>query len=401
MASIRIFAPGVHRSSAGEQLTFSAEDVAGIVASYDPKLHQAPLVRGHPAHDAPALGWVERLAVAEDGQLSAEFGDVAPEIRADVDAGRFRFVSSAFYRPGEASNPTPGKWYLRHVGVLGAMPPSVKGLGRAAFADDGSAAVSVEFGERPRMLADALTRIGWAFQAIAAGMRGNRERIIEAQGVEEADKTAPSYQIDQLTEAAAELRGLARGAEGEARPALFSDPAATTDTTTVPDNTTEEDRVSDAELQAENARLKAENERLAKADAKRAADATHAANVTFAEGLVTAAKLPQGHAATVVALLDHLAPVKPEVPVTFADAGGQAIQPDAALKALLGGLAPKVAFGELAGDESAAPAVAFSVPAGDGYQVDGASLQLHQRALAYAAEKKVPYADAIRAVGGR
>lgn len=394
MASIRIFAPGVHRSSAGEQLTFSAEDVAGIVAAYDPKLHHAPLVRGHPAHDAPALGWVDRLAVADDGQLAAEFGDVDPGIKADVDAGRFRFVSSAFYRPGDASNPTPGKWYLRHVGVLGAMSPSVKGLGRAAFADDGSAAVAVEFGERPRLLADALTRIGWAFQAIAAGMRGNRERIIEAQGVEEADKTAPSYQIDQLTEAAAELRGLARGVEGETRPALFSDP----DTS---DTTTEEVPVTDAELQAEIARLKAENERLAKADAKRAADAAHAANVAFCEQLVATAKLPQGHAATVVSLLDHLGPVKPETPVTFADAAGAAIQPDAALRNLLSGLAPKVAFGELAGGEADAPAVAFSVPAGDGYQVDGASLELHRKATAYAAQHKVPYADAIRAVGGR
>lgn len=395
MASIRIFAPGTHRSAAGESLAFSAEDVAAIADGYDPKLHQAPLVRGHPAHDAPALGWVERLAVAEDGQLSAEFGDVAPEIKADLGAGRFRFVSSAFYRPGDAANPTPGKWYLRHVGVLGAMPPSVKGLGRAAFADDGSAAVSVEFGERPRLLADALTRIGWAFTAIAAGMRGQRERVIEAQGVEEADKTAPSYQIEQLTEAAVELRSLARDA-GDARPALFADP----DTTTT-DTTTEEDTVTEAELQAENARLKAENERLAKADAKRAADTAHAANVAFCEGLVKDARLPQGQAATVVALLDHLGPVKPEAAVTFADAGGQAIQPDAALKALLGGLAPKVAFGELAGGGADAPAVAFSVPAGDGYQVDGASLLLHQRAVAYAAEKKVPYAEAVKAVGGR
>lgn len=389
MASIRIFAPGSHRSSKGEELTFSAEDVATIAASYDPDKHQAPLVKGHPATDAPALGWVDRLAV-KDGHLVAEFGDVDAAVKGEVDAGRFRFVSSAFYRPGEKGNPTPDKWYLRHVGLLGAMPPAIKGLGRVQFNDGGAGYETVEFGERPSAVADAITRIGWVFTGLANMMRQQRERLIEAQGVEDADKSAPSYQIDQLTEAAVELRGLARDL-GEPRLALFSD-------TTDHDN--EEDPVTDPEMQAEIDRLKAENQRLANAEGERQATAVHAANVAFAEGLVKDAKLPQGHATTVVSLLDHLVVAKADKPVAFSDSDGKSIEPADALKALLAGLAPKVAFGELAAADDDGPSVAFSIPAGEGWTVGGPQLDLHRKAIAYQQKNQVSYDAAVAAVAG-
>jgi hypothetical protein len=395
VASIRIFAPGAHRSSKGEELTFSAEDVAAIAGAYDPSRHQAPLVKGHPSDDAPAYGWVERLAV-EDGALVAEFGDVDQAVKADVDAGRYRFVSSAFYRPDEKSNPTPGKWHLRHVGLLGAVPPAVKGLGRVQFAGGEDTFVDVAFGERPSDWSDALTRIGWVFTGLANMMRGQRERLIEAHGLEEADKSAPSYQIEQLTEAAVELRGLARE-HAEPRPALFSDPQPNDPASTI----TEEDPVTtpDPKLQAEIDRLNAENQTLRQADAERAAKAAHQANVAFAEGLVKDAKLPQGQVATVVSLLDHLVMAKADKPVTFSDGDGKTMEPVDALKSLLSGLAPKVAFGELVAGDTDTPAVAFSLPAGEGFTVDGAQLELHRKAVAYQRQHQVPYDVAIAAVG--
>ena len=43
----------------------------------------------------------------------------------------------------------PGKWYLRHVGFLGAAAPAVKGLKPVEFADDGGGVVfaDLEFAE--------------------------------------------------------------------------------------------------------------------------------------------------------------------------------------------------------------------------------------------------------------
>lgn len=378
-------------------MSFSSADVASIAAAYDPAKHQAPLVKGHPSDDAPAYGWVERLAV-EDGALVAEFGDVDQAVKADVDAGRYRFVSSAFYRPDEKTNPTPGKWHLRHVGLLGAVPPAVKGLGRVQFATGDDAYVDVAFGEGPSGWSDALTRIGWVFTGLANLMRGQRERLIEAQGLEEADRSAPSYQIEQLTEAAAELRGLARD-RAEPQPALFAEP--TVQPNDPAPTITEEDPVTtpDPTLQAEIDRLNAENQTLRQADAERAAKAAHQANVAFADGLVKDAKLPQSQVATVVSLLDHLVTAKTDTPVTFSDGDGKAIEPVDALKALLAGLAPKVAFGELATGDSEAPAVAFSLPAGEGFTVDGGRLELHRKAVAYQQQHQVPYDAAIAAVG--
>ena len=137
-AQIEVFRPGRHTSSSGDDLEFSPADVAALAAAYDPKLHEAPIVVGHPAHDLPAYGWVRKLAV-QGGNLVAELDQVDPEFRELVQAGRYKKISASFYRPDAPANPKPGTWYLRHVGFLGAQAPAVKGLKPVQFAaGDGS-----------------------------------------------------------------------------------------------------------------------------------------------------------------------------------------------------------------------------------------------------------------------
>lgn len=139
-----IFKAGTHRTMDGRPLAFSEADIAAIAAAYDPAAHEAPVVIGHPKTDDPAMGWVSGLN--QNGPLlTAEFRQLDPAFAEAVNAGRFRHVSAAFYPPDSPRNPKPGVYYLRHVGVLGAMPPAVKGLGPLAFAEDDT--VFVAFGE--------------------------------------------------------------------------------------------------------------------------------------------------------------------------------------------------------------------------------------------------------------
>lgn len=133
---VHVFKAGKHNSANGNTYSYSEADIAAIAQSYDPSKHKAPIVIGHPTLDAPAWGWVDKLtAVGVD--LFATESKVDPVFAEMRTAGRYEQRSIALYTPSDPANPTPGAWYLRHVGYLGAMPPSVKGLEQYTFADKG------------------------------------------------------------------------------------------------------------------------------------------------------------------------------------------------------------------------------------------------------------------------
>lgn len=139
-----IFKAGTHRTVGGRAIVFSEEDLAATVAAYDPAVHEAPVVIGHPKTDDPALGWVSGLKCV-GLRLEADFRQLDPAFAEAVEAGRYKHVSAAFYAPDSPRNPKPGVYYLRHVGALGAVPPSVKGLGPLTFAEDDT--LFIAFGE--------------------------------------------------------------------------------------------------------------------------------------------------------------------------------------------------------------------------------------------------------------
>jgi hypothetical protein len=129
---IPVFKVGRHTDMSGTTLTITQADLEQTVAAYQPARHEAPLVVGHPQHDAPAWGWVAALALV-DGLLLATPRQVDAAFADMVAAGRYKKISASFYTPNSPNNPVPGVYYLRHVGFLGAQPPAVKGLPDASF----------------------------------------------------------------------------------------------------------------------------------------------------------------------------------------------------------------------------------------------------------------------------
>lgn len=141
--SYEIFRAGTRTDANGNTVTITEADLAAAAQAYDPKVHEAPIVVGHPKADAPAYGWVKSLGV-QNGVLTADFAQVDEGFVDLVKAGRYKKVSASFYPPTSPNNPKPGIWTLRHVGFLGAQPPAVKGLSAISFAEG---EVYVEFAE--------------------------------------------------------------------------------------------------------------------------------------------------------------------------------------------------------------------------------------------------------------
>ena len=140
--AIKIFRAGTFTSMEGRPVSFTAADLADIAAAYDASADPAPLVVGHPGLDAPAYGWVAKLAVQGD-ELVALPDRVEPSFAAAVNAGRYPKVSARFWPPAHPANPRPGKWALQHVGFLGAAAPGVSGLGTVSFAASAEPLVTI------------------------------------------------------------------------------------------------------------------------------------------------------------------------------------------------------------------------------------------------------------------
>lgn len=184
MKAFEIFKSGQHTAASGTTLSFSEDDLRKAVEAYDPAIHEAPIVVGHPKDNGPAYGWIKALSYS-DGSISAEPIQVEEQFAEMVQAGRFKKRSASFYTPDSPNNPVPGVYYLRHVGFLGAQPPAVKGLKDVAFSDAEEGVL--EFSD------------SWA---VASLFRGLREWFIGKFGLEDADKVVPSYLISSIEDEA-------------------------------------------------------------------------------------------------------------------------------------------------------------------------------------------------------
>ena len=369
--TLHIFKPGRQTAMNGLTLEFSESDLAASAAAYDPAKHEAPIVIGHPKHDAPAYGWVKSLATADDG-LQAEPHQVDAAFAELVEAGRYKKISASFYLPDAPNNPVPGVYYLRHVGFLGAQPPAVKGLKAAEFADAEEGVV--EFGD-------------WGMETNATLWRGMREWLLAKFGQETADQVIPDWQIESIREAARQ--------DDDAPRIAFADPENAPAGASPAKPTTEENHVTPeqaAALEAENAQLK---QQLATAEAdkqKQAAAKRHADNVAYAEQLIGDGKLAPKHKDAVVAFLDFS-----EADTSLEFGEGDAKQPLAtAFKSFLGDLPKVVEFGEQATKDKAAGTQESVAEFGE--SADPERLKQHQAIQAHMAEHKVDYATAARAV---
>jgi len=143
----------VFRAGRYPQGEFTEEHLREIAETYDPSWHEAPVVVGHPRTDDPAYGWVSAVK-AEGGRLLVKLRQVVPEFADAVRRGLYKKVSVALSRViGK------GRWYLKHVGFLGAAAPQVKGLAPVTFvADEGDVVLEVSFGKEDEMDVERLRK---------------------------------------------------------------------------------------------------------------------------------------------------------------------------------------------------------------------------------------------------
>lgn len=297
-AGTEIFRAGSYVSSTGLPVTLTAAELADIAAQYNTQEHEAPITVGHPAHDQPAYGWVK--GIRSDGEsLLMDYAELEPQFAELVNAGRFKKRSAAFYTPEHPHNPTPGHWYLRHVGFLGALPPVVKGLKDIAefCENDGSLEGCVFFSEPIELQKDKQ-------------MPDPTSTTTPAPGVDaQAQAAQLQQQIAALQQQVAELTK-------ERDAALAAQKAA-------------EDKLA-AQAQTEQAQAQAQI-------------------AQFAEGLVKAGKVLPKDKAMHVEIMNNLAKADKERLVEFSE--GNVKRSESRLKAYQQQLAGKdvmVAFGEFA-----------------------------------------------------
>ena len=122
----------LHIFRLGSRTPITADDLVRSDEAYNPKLHEAPIVVGHPEHNHPAFGWVQSLNFSAP-DLNADVSQIDPAFSKEAKAGRYKKISASFYEPKSKHNPVPSTYYLRHVGFLGAQPPAVKGMRPVSF----------------------------------------------------------------------------------------------------------------------------------------------------------------------------------------------------------------------------------------------------------------------------
>lgn len=330
MQTFEIFKQGKHTAASGQTLEFSEDMLKAAVDAYDPALHEAPIVVGHPKDNGPAYGWIKSLNYS-DGMVTAEPIQVDPDFAEMVSAGRFKKRSASFYLPDSPSNPKPGTLYLRHVGFLGAQPPAIKGLKDVNFNDTEQGVV--EFSD-PYIVASVFRRL--------------REFILTKFTADDADRVVPDYMIQSLE------------AEDRARMEATASPATSFNETEDAMSKELQDKLAAAE--AENAKLKADKEAADKkaADFAEAEKAIKAREQALArkeigvevKALVTAGKVLPAHEAGLTEFMASLD--DGETVVEFGEGDkAQKLSPRAYMRQFLNAQPKLVDFKEHSGEDGA------------------------------------------------
>lgn len=384
-ARIPVWSPGTYRSLSGDEFTFTDGDLAAIAAGYSPGLFAAPVVKGHPKTDDPAQGWVDTLEW--DGQiLWGDASRIDPAFADEHRAGRYRKVSPRFFMPDEPGNPTPGGYYLRHVGFLGAAAPANKALPLADFADGEGAGLFADQPDLPEAaFAEGAPR--WGFRAMADWARKLREYFIARDGIEAADRAVPEYLVNDLVSAGSEPP------EPDEPVAGFTDPITEPQEEPVMDPSEEQQAAfaeQQAQLQREREQLAAERQALA----DQVGQARRQSCAAFAEELADQGRILPAEQPFVAALL---ADIPADAECSFAEGDGEVtVATGERLRQFLSALPPRVDYREHGAGDPGEQVAAFAAPAG--YSVDPAAAELHRKAKAHQAEHSITFEAALAAV---
>ncbi|EIL1683763.1 peptidase [Salmonella enterica] len=324
-ATLAVFAPGTHTAMDGRTITFTPEDCIDLANSYDPSVSEAPFVIGHPSLNAPAYGWAERLEY-RDGIVYAVPRQVNPAFAEAFNAGSYKKRSLSIYQPDSPGNPKPGHFYARHVGFLGAVPPGVKGLPDAQFAEASGDNGPLEFA------------LPWEADNLASLFQSIRDWVIQETTIEQADSIIPQWRIQSILDSATdECKSIS--------------PLAYAEETNVDPNKKTSSMATDfaereAALAVREARLAAEEEVARTRQLKEKRTAT----VAFADGLVKGGSILPRQKTAIVEVLMNLS----QEPLSFSEGETTISQsPEALLREILSTKPAVVNFSEKTGTTDA------------------------------------------------
>jgi hypothetical protein len=337
----KIFASGVHKSKSSP--VWPKEKVLGV---FESTLANSPLkipyTYRHPQNNLPVLGYADRESVQvfeEDGRtyLTAQPLDFAKEWIASLKTAGCDKVSIGLGKLGE----------IVHIGFTDN--PAVSGLGAAFEASDNVPAVyteEVEFEASDLGNPVEGFEVSWKWmlqgwmQDVAGLFQRMRDKEIEANGIEAADKFLPAYVMDFLR---------------------LDLPADQQDNAVHDNNTNQFESDMTVEQQAELERLRTENATLLQQQSEAAAVLVQAEILGFCSEhrAVVTPKIKN----QIVAILSDLHGAQPrQFEVDGAKVSKTSFD---VLKELIAGSKPQLVFEEVATNENAAEGEA---PAGDPVQ---------------------------------
>ncbi len=185
---IEVLRTGTFVDANGRRVSISISDLNELADSYDSKIHESPLVAGHPKDNDPALGWAKSFKVVGN-KLIGITREVHKNLSKAIKKGLYKKVSLSFYDANSTSNPVPGKKYIRHIGILGAAAPAVPGLKPLAFSDDEKGVTTIDLSYTERATISFMGRL--------------RDFFIEKFGLDEANKVIPQWEIDSARDSQA------------------------------------------------------------------------------------------------------------------------------------------------------------------------------------------------------
>lgn len=341
---IPVFRTGTHTDSAGTARTFTADQLRAIADRFNADSGAVPIVKGHPASDDPAFGWVDRFLFEEtSGTLYAVPKDVDAAFASEVRAGKYRRISLALHAPTSPSNPQPGMYYPKHIGYLGAATPAVTGLKAANFATEEILMFDFNDDAQVSKFSEVLGRT-----------------LIKLGFKPPADPGTPPPAPDVDVTKSAEYQ------ESEAKRIALEEKLATTE--------------------AAHQKLAAEQQR--------------AECAAFAEKLADAGKLTPVEATNLAHVLFAMCALDGELTFTAGE-GDKATEvkgkPAELLRGIFEKLPKRIEFGELSGQgDDGLTEIGFTAP--DQRPVSAAKMDLHRRALAYAAHHKCDYLEAVSTI---
>lgn len=382
MKKIHIFKTGTHTDSNGVSVSFTETDLQNAINAYNPAIHQAPIVVGHPKTDAPAFGWVKSLT-ADGSNMYAIPEQIQHDFGEQVKQGLYKKVSASFYPPNSPTNPVKGVYYLRHLGFLGAEPPAIKGLEPIEFNEnDTSIELTLDFSEL---------------------MDSNK-----------ADDSTERTLFNKLVSVLGSLLFSEQATPPNDNPNPISNPtstpqkenAMTTPNPTPPTNPAPAVPTPPATpdpKDAEIANLKAQIAQKEQAEAQAKIKAEEQANNDFAESLVKDGKLVPAGKEMVVAVLNAIDTANRTTSLNFGE--GDNAKPlnqvfkDGLNAGLMAG--KSYLFSETAskGSQPTHTTQKYDHNLPHSVQVDSDSMAKHQEILAYSEAHKVDYTTAVMAIG--